>query len=202
VKEISGELIDQIRLELGFRWKREVGYIRGGNWGYSDKSKLPIEIDLEFKPDFGRRMLTFSFTGCIWSPGRKDCVACGQIDGTLRSLIKEHELKYWMNPYIVKKILDYWEKYHLNDIKPVPEERAADYIECQRKAELLGIQPDEYYDFMKKCYGPDYGNKWYAWRVPNSVYRWLLYKFCGLEEKDVNHLVRLKQILEGIDDEV
>jgi len=190
--------------ELGFRWRRKVGYIYGDYFGESRNKRYLVTMDVEFRPDMDDRVLELSITGEIKYVRGKGWVALGQIYDEVEDAINKGAFEPIMPLYVVRKMLEIWHIYHLNGVKPVPEEEADRYLECLEKyrkaVKREGRGSIDYYDFMVQCYGKNFGDKWYSWRIPNSTYRWILAKFCKFDDKQINRLVRLKQILEERED--
>jgi len=186
--------------ELGFSWIRKVGYIYGDYYGMDRNKKYLAKVTAEFRPDMNNRVLELSLTGEVVYVRGKGWVEVGQIQDTIADAMKRGYFEPILPKYVVKKLLNIWDIYHLNDVKPVPEDEADRYLDCLRRyREARKLNKDriiDYYEFMVNCYGKDFGNKWYSWKIPNPTYRWLLAKFCGFDDKEINRLTRLKQILE------
>jgi len=154
---------------------RNIGYVRGDEYGFSERSRLPVTIELELRGSVDIKAYELSITGTIWRPRKHDCVACGQINDELRELLKKKALILTIPRYELEKLLDIWDVYHLNDIKPVPEEDKDAFLEFIRKFKKKhGFYPPM--QTIREVF-PRYGNSWYFWRIPRATLRWLIAKW-------------------------
>lgn len=153
---------------------KKIGYVRGDAFGYSKRSKLAVTIRTELRIDKKNHKVVLSIMGDIWQPRKHDIVAGGQIDKTLRELIEDGYFIPKVPMTIVRKLLDVWGEYHLNDAKPIPEEEKEEYKEFLRRwaTKYGGFPP---YEEIKRVF-PKYGERWYYWKIPRQTLRWIIAK--------------------------
>ncbi|CAM3441198.1 hypothetical protein [Helicobacter labetoulli] len=148
--------------------------------------KVELELGLTTMSDGSVR---FSVCGSIWNHLHTDIYSGGQNDETIRALIKEGELS--ASPLLLE-ILELWDKYHLNDLKPgTPEQEEA----VQQGWELGAIkrfQKESFYEqacaYLKSVglYEVQYNGKPYRYGSA-----WI---YSSIPPKD---LKRIKEIMEG-----
>lgn len=105
----------------------------------------PVEIEMELKDG------VFTASVDIWNHIHTDCIACGQCFDYIKPFFKSDST--------FKKIYNWWEKYHLNDMHSgtVRQEEALEkaginswaneYKECCDYLESIGLLIDDGYKF-------------------------------------------------------
>ena len=164
-------------MEEGVLAKNKVlaGYVKGDYYGYSEKSKLPVEIEVELRADKKERKYELSICGEIWSPRKADVIVAGQIDDTLKQIIKDNAFIFRVPKYCVEKLLRIWGEYHLNATKPVPAAEKEAYLNFVKKyIKKHGEYPP--HNLIKEAF-PDYGVRWYFWPIPRATLRWIIAKW-------------------------
>jgi len=159
------------------KYKRRVriGYVRGDAFGYSENTKLTVTINMELRVNSVNGQVCLRISGDIWKPVKYDTVAGGQINNTLRELYEDGYLVLKISERDFQKLLQVWDEYHLNDVKPVPEEQKEQYKEFIRKWKMkYGYYPP--FGEIRKVF-PEYGDKWHYWDIPRATLRWLIATF-------------------------
>jgi hypothetical protein len=102
----------------------------------------------------------FSMSGFIWNTKKTDCLTCGQIC--------EDFLMYFPNNEKVKRLVEIWKEYHLNDLQAGTEKQMValknapqiDYkAECLY-LESIGLLIDN---------GYEYGSGWLFKTIPSDI---------------------------------
>ena len=84
----------------------KIGYIIHGHRGRGNPISDPVFIEIE-ETDTG-----FNLTGRIRNH------SYGQIDDTVRAAIQEQKFEFLIPEEDVRHVLDYWDKWHLSDLRP------------------------------------------------------------------------------------
>lgn len=134
---------------------------------YNNSGKKINAVDIELSFENG----CFSASGSIWNHIKSDIISGGQILNKI--------LTYYPNNKLVKKIVDIWSKYHLNDLTPgSPKQMSylksltrpfnADFYtwECEqlKKVDLL---IDKSFLHNGKPY--EYGSDWLKTEIPENI---------------------------------
>jgi len=169
-KEIHGEPI--------------VAYVK--DYDYKNK-KQAVTMTVELKSKAGNqrgvdgknytKLETLSISGGIWNNRHTDITTGGQINDTLRRLLDEGKLTpVNMSKEEFRKLLDVWDRWHLNDIKAgtpkqsetidahISEEKYKKYDGHYEKS--LAILEDYK---LRKDGGYEYGSAWLYEPLPPDV---------------------------------
>lgn len=85
----------------------------------------PLDVVLDIRLKTTDKGLTLAISGDVWEPHHKDIVMGGQINDELRTAIKEHRFKSNFSDDDINRILDAWDRYHLNDMRAGCEHQRA-----------------------------------------------------------------------------
>ena len=146
-----------------------IGWAKGERFGCDGKVQVHVEIELK-DTEHGPAL---SIVGDI-TRGR-GWFECGQIQDTIRDMLKKGEfIKLKVPREDLEKLLDIWDRWHLNNARPYCPHQAAKAWELYRQ----GIT--DYDDIIKvpemaKCpvCGYRYGSKWWYEPIPPDILAWL-----------------------------
>lgn len=118
--------------------------------------------------------LALSMSGEVWMKNNADCESCGQI----YDHILEDVVTYKMPVDKVKRIIEVWRQWHLNDMTPgcvhITPEMKSKKLQIKSKTQTAAwTRPDEHPDgiLAKPCdeCGYKYGTKWLHRPLPQSI---------------------------------
>lgn len=150
-----------------FRKKVVLGYIRGNEYGYKQKMKVEVEVKLREHEEG----LELSIVGYIWSPREVDTVSLGQNDDTIRELLeKKAFVELYYPERTIKQLLEIWEEWHLNSLKPYCIHQKK-IIKEKLQGKVLPYEEMIKIPEMSKCpeCGYRYGSKWIFHQLPEQV---------------------------------
>ena len=100
--------------------KIEVGRVYGNQY-YSEgfRGSLAVDIEMELKQSTKDNLWNFSASGDIWNARHTDIVSGGQNLDHIEEHLNKHEFKHLnIKPEQLKRIVELWRKWHLNDLNP------------------------------------------------------------------------------------
>lgn len=155
---------------------------------YQKRKSCEVELELSLTK-MSNGTTRFSVCGFIWNHTHTDIYSGGQIDETIRALIKEGELE--ASP-ILSEVLELWSKYHLNHLCPgTPEQEEA----VQKGWELGAIKKFQKESFYEQACAYLKSVGLYEVQHEGKPYRygsdWI---YSQIPKKD---LKRIQEIMEG-----
>ena len=162
-----------------------VGRIKFPYMNYSQAVTMDIELKHKDHPSKGTDLKTYenplelSISNGIWNKSHTDITEGGQGHDTLReALQKGYFTPTGLTRQEFKKLLDVWDKYHLNDLKAgtikqnkfVDEylenhkDERYDYTKMKNLLKENGLEPDN---------GYEYGSAWFYEPLPEDVIKFV-----------------------------
>lgn len=155
---------------------------------YQMKKSCEVELELGLTT-MSDGTTRFSVCGSIWNHTHTDTYTCGQIDGTIKSLIKEGELE--ASPLLLE-IVELWDKYHLNYLCPGTSEQEKAVQKGWELGAIKKFQKESFYDqavrYLKSVGLYEVQHEGKPYRYGSG---WI---YCSIPEKDLN---RIQEIMEG-----
>lgn len=129
-------------------------------------------VTIEISYDKGRLSLMANH----WNHLRTDCYHCGQMQDTIREWLEEGyhfgKIRWLYSKDRIKKILDIWDRWHLNDMR----------AECEHQRELGWTWDNGHAETPCPVCGYRLGSAWLKEPVPQSIIDELFPEYKGLEE--------------------
>ncbi len=154
--------------------------------GFINHHAVTIDIDLKEKPQpqkgvdlkMHRTPLELGISGSLWNLSRRDISQGGQMQDTLRKEFTDGNLKLKSNikPEDFKKLLDVWDRWHLNDLN-AGTTKQRELVE-QHKNDPKYAELDVFLDRPKAILkdfnadpdnGYSYGSEWLYEPLPKDV---------------------------------
>ena len=143
---------------------------------HGDREKLGVDGKIYENP------LQFSITGGIWNLIHSDITSGGQIEDDLEEALVKHDFVpvYPLDYQEMRKLLDVWKKWHLNDTKAGTEKQEKiidEHMDDQKYAHL-----DKFYDRKIEILkdnnlvvdnGIVFGKNWYYQPLPDDVVKFV-----------------------------
>ena len=148
-------------------WEATIGFVPGDYYGFSPRSKLPLNVRVKLTRS---EMPEISFTARVWNPRGSDIVEGGQMQDTIRELLRKGILipAPGFTYRDIEELLGLWDEYHLNASMPVPYRYKDLYLRLLEEAERRGLHGTDLYKFMKERI-PEYGSRHYYWPLPPDI---------------------------------
>ncbi len=147
--------------------KLVVGWIKPQFFGYTATAcKVVLDIELREKSESQEsiwlkqtdRQIVLMISGII-KHGR-EVIEAGQISDTLRKALSQNKFqKLKISKDLLKKLLDVWDKWHRNDLRP--------YCIHQKSRKFIEIS-----EVCQEC-GYVYGSKWLYEPMPDDVIQFI-----------------------------
>ncbi len=171
-------------MTTGYKKTVRLGTISGDGWGYSARSRLSVDVEVEIRDNNGEPEL--SICGNIWKPHKGDILCGGQCYEEIADAFPN-------NPK-VQRIVEIWKRWHLNDMRagcehqrsegwaerPIDPSKPLDsygtHFEGQRQSSwnmLAWVRPDEHPEGLLGAPCPvcgyRYGSEWLHEELPAAI---------------------------------
>ena len=163
--------------------KIEIGRIKGDIFGYKRSLLVVLEIgirkeeretltiDLEKVNEY--EVLTIS--GDVWNTKRTDILCGGQICDDIKEWLDNNKfVKLYIEEKKLRKLLEIWERWHLNDLHAGTRKQEKAIREWRKKNNITGWAYDKECEYLKSIgllvdRGYEYGSSWLYEPLPKDV---------------------------------
>jgi len=151
--------------------------VKGKQFGYNNSLQMDIEINIKSKQS-GQAL---SISAGVWNIRKTDYLACGQMQDTIREMVKNDEIVESPIPMDnLIRLLDIWDRWHLNDMKAGCSHQRKLIPTIQETKGKSFFYADNYDNILKlkefkrcpKC-GYQYGTAWKHERLPMDIVKFL-----------------------------
>jgi hypothetical protein len=149
------------------------------------KRSLSVELEIELKEENEKRktidleevdkQIILSISANVWNTKHTDLIMGGQINQEIKDYLENNKFKkLFVDKETLKKILDIWERWDLNDLHSGTrkQEEALEKWENEKNMKILDF--DKKVEYLKSIglyedRGYKYGSSWLYEPLPNEV---------------------------------
>ena len=167
--------------------KITIGRVEGEVFGY--KRSLLVDLEIRLNTEKRRKLdinlkrvnktKDLAISGNVWNIKKTDIIMGGQINEEIREWLKKDRFKeLYISKKKLLKILDIWDRWHLNDLHAGTKKQEEAVKEWRKKNKISGWAYEREVKYLKSIglyedRGYKYGKEWLYEPLPNEVIKFI-----------------------------